>query len=60
MGFSKVEVLVRQFANLSVRIHVSCPCLHLLFSLVRLDSIRLRFYLPCVGDRIWQDDVMNI
>lgn len=28
MRFSKVAVLVRQFANLSVRIRVSCPCLH--------------------------------
>lgn len=37
---------------------LSLPLLH--FSLVRLDSIRLWFYLPCVGDGIWQDDVMNI
>ena len=28
MGFSKVAVLVRQFANLSVKIFVSCPCYH--------------------------------
>lgn len=32
----------------------------LLFFSVRLDSIRLWFSLPCVGDRIWQDDVRNI
>lgn len=59
MRFPEVAALV---SNLPTFLWNACllslPSLH--FSLVRLDSIRSWFCLPCVGDGIWQDDAMNI